>query len=124
MQRKKGSILLYQTLAFLMVRVTGLSHCASASAIQQKEHRYFGAMAFCKQNAVRFIPTYGLSHCTNAANVQRKGHIHFGVMANSKGICGAILRVCYPYQQKKGGVCPLLLVRVTGLGPARINTRS
>ena len=51
-------------------------------------------------------PDHGLSLCTSASAIQQKGDSHFGAMANFKEICGAILRVCYPYQQKKGAFAP------------------
>ena len=50
----------------------------------------------------------GLSHCTSASAIQQKGHSHFGAMANFKEICGAILRVCYPYQKKRMRVPPFV----------------
>ncbi len=65
-----------------------------------------GGENFCKYSAMIQMVITVLSLCTSASAIQQKGHSHFGAMANFKEICGAILRVCYPYQQKRGRLPP------------------
>ena len=102
----------------------GLSLCTSASDIQQKGIVTSALWQISRKFAVRFFPTYGLSLCTSASDIQQKGIVTSALWQISKKFA---VRFCEPITvpKREGCICiPLFLVRVTGLEPARINTRS